>query len=386
LKPDNAVEQLHTLFSEMKSADEFDSSWVGQSVGASSGWGLYELFYRLQRGQEPIPSTEARAVLNGLGYDVESEPEAVMEGIRDFRENYDTHVGHASAGAPYEIAVYAEIDEFFRLVETTDREVINAQLTGTYAPLFRPLIGHRIHTGTAEQFHWEGVDALIEEHVEARDTGAYGEDGDDHWGGGHIESWKWQFKDYFQEVVWEELDLTALSAEEIPRLFEMIQDPAAEFDAVSNVPAKMMGHQFLRMSWNDIVDHCHENPEEAAAVLSDLYNEELPIVDRLNEFYECFHYLTVREENDRSPGSLLRAATALLMYAYPQRHINFQYERLDNFFTEYSTADGLDTGFNAQQYREVAIACRDLCSRIEDHAGDASMIDVQTLVYVADDT
>lgn len=96
--------------------------------------------------------------------------------------------------------------------------------------------------------------------------------------------------------------------------------------------------------------------------------------------------LTVREENDRSPGSLLRAATALLMYAYPQRHINFQYERLDNFFTEYSTADGLDTGFNAQQYREVAIACRDLCSRIEDYAGDASMIDVQTLVYVADDT
>lgn len=147
----------------------------------------------------------------------------------------------------------------------------------------------------------------------------------------------------------------------------------------------MMGGQFHRLTWGDIVDHCHENPEEAAAVVSELYDEELPIVDHLNEFYEFTFHMTIRDENNRSPGSLLRTATALLMYAYPQRHITFQYQRMYRFFREYSTSDGLDTGFNAQQYREVAIACRDLLGRIENRAGDASMIDVQTLVYVADD-
>jgi hypothetical protein len=148
----------------------------------------------------------------------------------------------------------------------------------------------------------------------------------------------------------------------------------------------MMGGQFHRLTWQDIVSYCHDNPDEAASVLSDLYNEELPIVDRLNEFYEFFRHLTTRDENNRSPGSLLRAATALLMYAFPDQHITFQYQRMNNFFSEYSTLDGLDTGFNARQYHEVAIACRDLLSKIEDRTGDASMIDVQTLIYIADDT
>lgn len=147
----------------------------------------------------------------------------------------------------------------------------------------------------------------------------------------------------------------------------------------------MMGGQFHRLTWGDIVDHCHEEPELAAGVLSDLFDEELPIVDRLNGFYEFFHHLTEREENDRSPGSLLRAATALLMYAFPQQHITFQYQRMDNFFGAYSSLDGLETGFDAPQYREVALACRDLREQIAEHTDDTSMIDVQTLIYVAKD-
>ncbi|GGI95183.1 hypothetical protein GCM10008995_01650 [Halobellus salinus] len=140
------------------------------------------------------------------------------------------------------------------------------------------------------------------------------------------------------------------------------------------------------MTWQDIVAYCHDNPDEAAAVLSDLYNEEISVVDRLNEFYEFFRHLTTREENDRPPGSLLRAATALSLYAFPDRHITFQYRRMNNFFSEYSTLDSLDTGFNARQYHEVAVACRDLLSKIKDRTGDATMIDVQTLIYIADDT
>jgi hypothetical protein len=369
----------------MSSADTFDPLWIDKLADTSSGWGLYELFTRVQGGQVPIPSTEAKSALDDLGYDVDNDPESVAAGIREFSEVYQTHAGHVSADTAYEIPVYAEIDEFFRLVETADRDLINAQLTGPYAPLFRPLIGHRIHTVTADEFRWRGVDTLIEDHVEARDSGAYDDLETAHWGGKHIESWKWQFRDYFQDVVRSQFDLTALTADEVPRFFEMVENPAAEFDAVSNVPAQMMGGQFHRLTWGDIVDYCHENPEGAATVLSDLYDEELPIVDRLNEFYEFTYHLTTRDENDRSPGSLLRAATALLMYAYPQRHITFQYQRMNHFFTTYSTSDGLDTGFNSQQYRKVALACRDLLEKIENQTGEASMIDVQTLIYVAND-
>lgn len=95
---DNAVEHLHTLLSGIPSADKFDPLWVDQLGGTGSGWGLYELFGRLQRGHEPIPSTEAQSVLSDLGYHVENNPNSVANGIREFRDKYDTHVGHASEG------------------------------------------------------------------------------------------------------------------------------------------------------------------------------------------------------------------------------------------------------------------------------------------------
>lgn len=68
--------------------------------------------------------------------------------------------------------------------------------------------------------------------------------------------------------------------------FDAIEDPSEEFDVISNVPAKMMGGQFHRLAWNDIVDHCRSNPAEAAVILVDLFEEDLGIVDRLNKFHE----------------------------------------------------------------------------------------------------
>ena len=385
LGPDSAVDSLLGVCSEMTDAVSFDQRWLDRLAGSDPGWGIHELYARLQGGAHPIPTLEAQTVLRSLGYDNVGTPDAVVTAISEFAEDYESVVGHASVGTSYEVPLYAEIDEFFKLVQTADRDTINAQLTGPHAALFRPLIGHRVHTSSADPIEWDGVDALIESHVDARDSGAYDDLETAHWGGTHIESWKWQFARYFEDVIRAQFDLTELTPTEIPQFFAAIEEPDAEFDAVSNVPAKMMGGQFHRLTWQDIVAHCHDNPEDAAAVLSDLYNEDLPIVDRLNEFYEFFHHLTTRADNARGPGSLLRAATALLMYAYPDRHITFQYRRMDHFFAAYSTLDGLDTGFNARQYHEVAVACRELMRKIDVHAGDASMIDVQTLIYIADD-
>mgnify|MGYP006993518075 CR=1 FL=1 len=385
LNADDAVESLATVLSEMRTGDEFDPAWEGRFGENIVPWGLYELHGRLQGGHEPIPSSEARTVLGELGHESGATRESVIEAIESFRERYEARVGHVSAGKPCELPIYAEIDEFFKLVETTDRETVSAQLTGPYASLFRPLIGYRFRTESAAEIEWDGVDALITDHVEARDSGAYDDLETAHWGGTHIESWKWQFEAYFQDVVKKEFDLTSLDPEDVPSFFDALEDPDTEFDVVSNVPAKMMGGRFHRLTWDDIVARCRDNPDEAAVVLSRLFDEEVAIVERLDEFYEFCRPLTDRAENERSPGSLLRAATTLLMYAYPQRHLAFQYQRLDDFFSTYATVDGVDTGFNARQYQEVAIACRDLLERIAAVTDDASMIDVQTLIYVAND-
>jgi len=143
LQPDDAVESLQTLFSEIATADDFNPAWEGRFWDAGTPWGLYELYGRLQGGHEPIPSIEAKRVLKDLGYDVGDGRDAVIAEIRRFADTYKSHVGHVSQETNYELPVYAEIDEFFRLVEATDRDTINAQLTGPYAPLFRPLIGYR---------------------------------------------------------------------------------------------------------------------------------------------------------------------------------------------------------------------------------------------------
>ena len=267
LGADSAIDSLHAVYSEMTTADEFDSTWVDRLAGSGTAWGVYELYARLQGGVDPIPTLEAKSALKSLGYTDVDTPATVTTAVRDFADEYESVVGHASADTAYELPMYAEIDEFFRLIQTTDRDTITAQVTGPYAALFRPLIGHRVRNDTAEPVEWQGVDALIDAHVEARDSGAYDDLETSHWGGTHIESWKWQFAEYFETVIRADFDLAALTAADVPRFLAAIEEPDAEFDAVSNVPAKMMGGQFHRLTWQDIVAHCRENPAEAAAVL-----------------------------------------------------------------------------------------------------------------------
>jgi len=91
--------------------------------------------------------------------------------------------------------------EFFKLVETANRETVPAQLTGPYALLFRPLIEYQFRTESAAEIEFDGVDDLINNHVEARDSGAYDDFETAHGGGTHIESGKWQFETYVQDIV-----------------------------------------------------------------------------------------------------------------------------------------------------------------------------------------
>ena len=376
------LDAIAALFQEIRDATTYDPSWETRFGGSLSGFGLYELYGRLHADNEPIPTTEAARALERLKYDTAKERTEIIETIERFRERYERDVGHVTAGTEYEVPLYAEIDELFRLLVTVDRETINAQVTGPYADLFRPLIGYQMSYDNADSIEWNNVSGLLNDHLEARESGAYDDMTTEHWGGKQIESWKWQFEEYFANTVKAEFTLTDLSPEEVPAFFEVISEPDVEFDVVQNVPQKMMGSRHHLFTWHDLVDHCTENPEVAAVVLSDLFDEELPIEDRLNEFHDFALPILNQEENSRSPGSLLRAVTSLLMYAYPQRYIAFQYQRTDEFFQEYTNIDGLDMGYSSSQYREVTLACQRLLKKLRQHTDEASMIGVQTLIYI----
>ena len=373
---DDSLEDLAELVAEVRDADAYDPAWESLIDGS----GLWELYGRLHADRDPIPTDRANEALQRFRFEGHDERQARIAEIERFRETYEAVVGHATAGTDFELAIYAEVDELFTLVTTTDRVDVNAELHGPYERLYRPLIGFRREPTPSDRIEWTGVEAVVENHLDAKDSGAYDDHTTRHWGGTQIETWKWDYLEYFQEEICGGFDLDSLDADEIEPFFEAISEPDDRVDVVGDVPRKMMGNRFNVFAWNDVVDHCLMNPDDAAATLSTLFDEELPIEDRLHVFYEFASPPIL--ENDRSPGSLLRAATALLMYAYPDRHVNFQYQRFSDFFEAYSTSDRLDTGFSASQYKEVVFACRDLLRLIERYTDDASMLDVQTMIYI----
>ena len=73
------------------------------------------------------------------------------------------------------------------------------------------------------------------------------------------------------------------------------------------------------------------------------------------------------------------------MYGYPDQYVAFQYQRTSDFFAAHTNVDGLDTGFDASQYHEVVLACRRLLEELQRRTDEASMIDVQTLIYMEHD-
>jgi len=112
--------------------------------------------------------------------------------------------------------------------------------------------------------------------------------------------------------------------------------------------------QYLLGRWGvvqlqDFRETCLADLEEVATVLSLLFSTNEHLVDRLEEF----HGFAASE--DVSDGNLLRIATTLLMGAYPDQYVNFQYERFDTFFSHCSNIETLETGFDARQYYRVVL-------------------------------
>jgi hypothetical protein len=293
--------------------------------------------------------------------------------------------------ADVKIPIHAEIDQLFRLVTNTDSADITAEATGDRGPLYSALEGYPgpdRDDGGPIDIDFDAATPAIDGHVAARRNEAYQDLTTEHWAGEHYESWKRDFTDYVSDTVASEYDVTDLSPDELADFFAVFWANAETYTDTemlsTPVPQYLLGRWGV-VQFDDFKTHCLDNPEEAASVLSVLFDEDTHLVDRLTQFHDF------ASQAEMSSGNLLRVATTFLMGVHPDRYINFQYERFNTFFGDCSSVDELEDGFDARQYYRIVLACQDLWATMEPALEDVvaerdpAMVEIHTLIRLYQD-
>lgn len=207
---------------------------------------------------------------------------------------------------------------------------------------------------------------------EKEDTGLWG----DYW-----ESWKWTHADHIRNTVREEYEITDLDGDELQSFLKQFKN-APDVKLSSAVPTYLLGGRSGGILWNGFKNRSLEHPDEAATVLSVLFNETKPLTDRLVQFNDFYAPL------DTSPGPLLSLATMFLMLTYPEEYVMYKYGKFSSFFAEYSDYS-VSTGFNPKQYWVLNEASQRIVRRLNEMFDEdprikteASMLDVHTLIWV----
>jgi hypothetical protein len=374
------LEDLAVFVNEIRTAEQYDHSWTQR---VSWGQVIPELYSRGRDG--PIVSQQARNGLRKFGIDPASDFDGTVDQLTSFEELYRDVSGHVTASADEPLPIYEEIDQLFALVTMATQEDISAEASGPRSDLYSALRGYPASAATDQgpiEIDLEAATPAIDGHIAARRTDAYADLETDHWAGGHYETWKWDFAAYIADDVANAYQLTDLSPDEVESFFDDFWANSNEYtdmDILSTpVPQYLLGRWGV-VQLGDFRETCEEDPERAATVLSTLFSEDEHLVDRLEQFHEF------AASEDVSDGNLLRIASTLLMGVYPDEYVNFQYQRFETFFSDCSTVESLETGFDARQYYRIVLACRDLRDAMQAELPDASMLDVHTLIRLYQD-
>ncbi|GAB3034106.1 hypothetical protein [Natronobiforma cellulositropha] len=192
---------------------------------------------------------------------------------------------------------------------------------------------------------------------------------------GHVEVWKDEYRKHVETVVEPTYELTALEPDEVEPLLE---DLTESMSASTPVPAYMLGGRQGGILWSRFKERSLEDPEEAAAVLSYLFDDEDHVNLRLDRFGSFYGDL------DSGGGQLLSLATILLTFVYPREYVLYRWSLMTTFFGDFA-AYTVRTGFNTDQYWKLNVACkRQLLAALDRHLEDATMLDIHTVMYVYD--
>jgi len=194
------------------------------------------------------------------------------------------------------------------------------------------------------------------------------------------EYWKFKFQDYFETEIKSEFDLTDLDSVSVT---DLVSELGQRIEWLDNkiVPAFMIGGPAGGIVWDDFEALTEDNPEEAAEVLSYLFNENEELTERLDRFYEF--YGEIAEQEGASGGPLLGLATWLLMFAYPESHIFYKISLFSNFSKQHNVELEINqrAGYDVDQYIELRKYSARLNEGLSEFLSEADMLDVQDLLY-----
>ena len=127
----NSIDTLKSVFSEMRSSNQFDVNWESQVKYAKKV--LWELFGYLRLDDEnPIPpmNTCTQHALAFFGLATNDDYKDVFSKLKSFRENiYLKEVGQATKGTDHEIPVILEIDQLFNVIDKlTEGDIEKAEI------------------------------------------------------------------------------------------------------------------------------------------------------------------------------------------------------------------------------------------------------------------
>lgn len=188
------------------------------------------------------------------------------------------------------------------------------------------------------------------------------------------EKWKFEYQAWFEKNIASEYELDDLSADETSELIETMHE--YEGDPVEDPEKFLLGGDHAgSVAWYGLYNLSEEHPNELSDVLSQLFDEEVAIEDRLEDFI----YL-MEEGGDLNPGSATSMATMFLTLAYPEKYILYKYAEIDEFFEEF-TDEEIKTGKRIDQYTRVNELSKELRKKLSKYIPSASLLHVQDLIY-----
>jgi len=116
--------ELADLIDEILAADSYNASWQGELGARRTLWELFG-FFHIEK--YPIINGCAENGLTFFDYDTPSDYEGCVAVFDEFRTVYESVVGHATAGTPYEVPINFEIDQLLNVIDKVSQSDIERE-------------------------------------------------------------------------------------------------------------------------------------------------------------------------------------------------------------------------------------------------------------------
>jgi DNA polymerase III delta prime subunit len=133
-------DELAVVIREIHESESYNSDWEDELGAQKTVW---ELFGFLHIDDCPIINSCAQTGLEFFGYDCPDNYEGNAEVFNEFRDNYESVVGHATAGTDYEVPINFEIDQLFNIIDKLKESNINDDIDKNVNQLYQLVLDSR---------------------------------------------------------------------------------------------------------------------------------------------------------------------------------------------------------------------------------------------------